>query len=144
MSDEDKQFIENIIRMNLLAFSSIIPDFEVIYLSHGIHQYLGVLQDIYTDDIDIQERTKSLPENSDTFYKVQIDGKGTILDDYRSGDKGKIRGTFETEREKYFKSEIEIHRQMVEGIIRKDEGAVVLMDRVRRKSRGRVLREIFF
>ena len=75
MSDEDKQFIENIIRMNLLAFSSIIPDFEVIYLSHGIHQYLGVLQDIYTDDIDIQERTKSLPENSDTFYKDQIDGK---------------------------------------------------------------------
>ena len=44
------------------------------------------------------------------------------MDDYRSGDKGKIRGTFETEREKYFKSEIEIHRQMVEGIIRKDEG----------------------
>ena len=59
--------LENIIRMNLLAFSSIIPDFEVIYLSHGIHQYLGVLQDIYTDDIDIQERTKSLPENSDTL-----------------------------------------------------------------------------
>ena len=33
---------------------------------------------------------------------------------------------------------------MVEEIIMKDEGAVVLMDRVRRKSRGRVLREIFF
>ena len=54
----------------------------MIYLSHGIHQYLGVLQDIYKD---IQERTKSLPENSDTFYKVQIDGKGTILDDYKIG-----------------------------------------------------------